>query len=335
MTTPSHVSEQLLALYAGGFKGYIPDAEADRSFEVYLRDSGGYANAGDAIDDYSLAGTGAGKLSLPFIAATRLFPGCLPGGAQGRGSCVAWSTRNAALVSYCSYIVYGPNSERFSPPLVSQTAIDNGVYSTEGLYWFRSHGGDGWQCSAAAKVAVEKCGLLVRQAYPELGLDLTEYSAHTEGKWGMTQPPENVREVCRQHLVASATVAKGWEQVRDMLANGFALSTCGGESWSRDRDELGVSRRSPEGWAHAMAAIAADDRPEIRERYGCGLLLIANSWGAWNRGPDKIRGTEFRIPVGSFWARWDDCKDRYFVALGPSKGWPASKLPDWGLGGVI
>lgn len=333
--TQQRITEELIARYEHGFKGYIPDPAADRALESYLREHGGYASAGDAIDDYSLAGTGAGKLSLPYIAALRLFPGCLPGGAQGRGSCVAWSTRNAALVSYCAYIVYGPNTERFTPPLVSPQAIDAGVFATEGIYWFRGHGGDGWQCSAAAQVAVDKCGLLVRQRYPELGLDLTEYSAHTEGKWGLTQPPENVREVCRQHLVNSATVAKGWEQVRDMVANGFALSTCGMESFSRERDAFGVCDRTREGWAHAMAVVAADDRPEIHERYGCGLVLVQNSWGNYLKGPDQIRGTEFRIPVGSFWARWTDFKDRYFVALGPSKGWPAAKLPDWGLGGVI
>jgi hypothetical protein len=120
-----------------------------------------------------------------------------------------------------------------------------------------------------------------------------------------------------------------------MLANGFALSTCGMESWNKERDAFGVCKRTPEGWAHAMAAVAADDRPEIHERYGCGLLLLANSWGNYLKGADLIRGTNFRIPVGSFWVRWEDAKERYFVALGPSKGWHAAKLPDWGLGGVI
>lgn len=328
-------TKQLIESYEQGFKGYVPDPRADADFETYLRESGGYASAGDAIDDYALKDTGKGKLSLPFIAATTFYPNCLPGGAQGRGSCVAWSTRNAALVSYCAYLMYGPNAERFSPPLVSPVGIANGCFSTEGVYWFRRKASDGWQCSSAADVAIRECGLLVRQRYPEVGLDLTEYSASTEGRWGLTVPPEEVRNLCKQHLVSSATVAKGWEQVRDMLANGFALSTCGMESWNKERDAYGVCKRTPEGWAHAMAAVAADDRPEIHERYGCGLLLLANSWGNYLKGADVIRGTNFRIPVGSFWVRWEDAKERYFVALGPSKGWHAAKLPDWGLGGVI
>ena len=326
---------EIIQSYERGFKGFVPDPQADADLEIFLRESGGYASAGDAIDDYSLSDTGKGKLSLPYLAALTFYPNCLPGGAQGRGSCVAWSTRNAALVSYCAYLMYGPNSEKYRPPEVSPVAIANGVFSTEGIYWHRRRAMDGWTCSAAAEVAIKECGLLLRQRYPEVNLDLTEYSAATEGKWGLTVPPEEVRKICEQHLVGSATVAKGWEQVRDMLANGFALSTCGGESWSRERDAFGVCKRTPEGWSHAMAIIAADDRPSIHERYGCGLVCVQNSWGNYLRGADIVQGTNFRIPVGSFWARWDDFKDRYCVALGPSKGWPAAKLPDWGLGGVI
>lgn len=332
MTTPDIVKQ-----YESGLQGFVPDEAADRSFAEYLSEHGGYANAGDAIDDYGLFGAGEGKLSLPFLAAMNYYPGCLPGGFQKRGSCVAWSTRNAALVSYCAYIAYGKNDERFVLPQVSPLAIENGVASTEGVYWFRGKASDGWQCSSAAQVAIENCGLLIRQRYDEVGLDLTQYDVNLEGRWGLARPPEAVQEICRQHLCSSATVAKGWEQVRDMLANGYALSTCGMEAFTGERDAYGVCQRDHgKSWAHAMAAIAADDRREIVERYGCGLVLIQNSWPAsYLRGPNIIIGTSFRIPASAFWAKWDDVKNRYFVALGPSKGWPANKLPDWGLGGIL
>lgn len=327
----------ILLKYESGLRGYIPDPRADQSLKSLLRSIGGYADAGDAIDDYSLRDTGKGKLSLPFLAAINLYPGCLPGGYQKRGSCVAWSTRNAALVSYCASLVYGSNPQRFRAPVVSPVGIDNGVASTEGIYWFRAHGGDGWQGSAAAQVAIEECGLLLRQNYPELGLDLTSYNVDLEGKWGLAKPPREVQEVCRQHLCGSATVVTTWEQFRDMMANGYAISTAGMEAWESERDGLGVCKRNfRKSWAHAIGAIACDDRPEIHERYGCGLVLLQNSWPAsYLSGPDAIRGTNFRIPPGSFWARWDDMKERYMVALGPSKGWPANKLPNWGLKGII
>lgn len=332
MIQPDH---DLIAQYESGLQGYVPNPAAGPALESMIRGMGGYALAGDAISDYYLADTGKGKLSLPYIAALQIYPGCLPGGAQKRGSCVAWNTRNAALVSYCAYIMYGRNSEGFAPPKVSTTAIQNGVASTEAIYWFRHHSGDGWDGASAAQVAIEKSGLVLRMNYPEIGIDLTTYSPETEGRWGASEPPENVRSVCKQHLCSNATVCKSYEEVRDMLANGYAVSSCGGESFSFDRDECGVSRRTLQGWSHAMAIVGVDDRPEMVAKYGCGLLLVQNSWGDAFHGPDIIKGTSLRIPVGSFWARWHDVQDRYYVALGPSKGWPANKLPDWGLGGII
>lgn len=333
--TDESPSTDIIRQYESGFRGYVPDPAADAELDLYLSQRGFYRFAADAIDDYRFQNLGAGKLSLPYKAAEAIYPGCLPGGAQGRGSCVAWSTRNAALVSYCAYIFYGKNSERLTLPLVSAEAIANGVASTEAIYWFRAHGGDGWQCSAAAQVAVEKAGLVLRQPYPEVGLDLTSYSASTEGKWGASPPPEEVRAICRAHVCSNATVCKTYEEVRDMLSAGYALSTCGDEAFVKERDDWGVCSRSNDTWYHAMAAIAADDRPETVAKYGCGLILMQNSWGNYLRGSDAIHGTTQRIPTGSFWARWTDIKRRYFVALGPSKGWPAASLPNWGLEGVL
>lgn len=327
--------DELLAIYAAGFRGYIPDPKADARLELHLRRTGAYAYAGDAIADYHLEEVGKGKLSLPFLAAMTLYPHCLPGGAQGRGSCVAWSTRNAALVSYCAYIMYGANDEKFTAPEVSDKAVASGVFATEGIYWFRGHSGDGWQCSAAAEVATSKCGLLERRAYPELGLDLTAYSANTEGRWGGSPPPDKVQDVCRRHLCSNATVVKGWQEVRAMVASGYALSSCGSEAFTSTRDEWGVCRRTSGTWHHAMAVHSVDDRPETHAKYGCGLVGVQNSWGDYLRGEDGIHGTDHKLPVGAFWAKWTDFQNRYFVALGPSKGWPAAKLPDWGLGGVL
>lgn len=322
---------------SGRLKGYIPDPKADAELSVYLTDHGGYADAGDACEDYGLRNSGAGKLRLTYMAALTMYPGCFPGGYQQRGSCVAWSSRNAALTSYCAYIMYGKNDERFAAPLVSATAVANGVASTETIYWHRRHGSDGWQCSAAAQVLVSECGLVIRQNYPEIGIDLTQYNVNTEGRWGASLPPENVREVCRRNLCSNATVVKTWAEARDMLANGYALSTCGSEAFVDKRDERGVCALNPrDSWAHAMAATAADDRAETVQKYGCGLLLIQNSWPAdYLSGPTTVYGTEQKIPPGSFWARWEDLKNRYMVAIGPSKGWPANKLPDWGLRGIV
>jgi hypothetical protein len=321
--------------YDQGFKGVVPNPAADRSLITYLITHGGYAKASDAIANSGLAGSGAGKVFLPYLAAMQMYPNCLPGGAQQRGSCVAWTTRNAALVSYCAYLMYGKNAERYVPPVVSKKACENGVASTEGIYWFRGYDSDGWQGSAAAEVAISQCGLLIRQPYPELDLDLTEYSPVTEGRWGAHAPPANVQAACKQHLCSNATVANTYEEVRDLLANGYAISTTGSEAFSKNRDDWGVCRRSNATWYHAMAYIACDDRPETIAKWGCGLVLVQNSWGSYLVGEDTVHGTGYKIPVGSFWARWKDVEDRYCCALGPAVGWPANKLPDLGLDGIV
>lgn len=327
---------ELVDLYESGFKGFEPDEKADADLLDHIRSAGGYASAGDAIDDYRLTDAGKGKLSLPCLAALEMYPHCLPGGAQGRGSCVAWSTRNAALVSYCCYLRYGENTERFAPPDVSEAGTRNGVFATDGIYWFRRHGRDGWQCSSAAKVATTECGLLERKPYPSLGFDLTEYSARTEGKWGSSLPPEDVRAECAKHLCGDSTVCRTWEEVRAMIASGFGVSTCGMEAFSKSPDpEWGVCRRTSGSWAHAMALVGQDSRPATVERWGCPLVAVQNSWGSYLSRQAVVHGTSHMLPVGAFWARWEEFADRYFVALGPAKGWAAARLPDWGMEGVL
>lgn len=330
----------ILNEYRNGLCGYIPDPAADAALESHLRQSNQYAFAADAIDDYHLRDAGKDQVSLPFLAALELYPGSLPGGRQKRGSCVAWSTRNALMVSYCAYLKYGANTELFAHPGVSELASSNGAFSTETIYWFRRHGGDGWQCSAAAQVATGECGLMPRKNYPEIGIDLTEYSPNTEGRWGSSLPPQQVRDLCKQHISGNATVCKTWDDVRSMVASGYALSTCGMEAFEMKRDECGVAKRDyRDSWAHAMAVVAVDDRPEMRRRYSSdgktGLVLVQNSWGSINTGPDAIAGTQKSIPPGAFWARWEDFKSRYCVALGPCKGWPAMQLPNWGTENIL
>jgi hypothetical protein len=321
--------------YEHGLLGYVPDKQADADYEHWLSSTNQYAHAHDAIGAFTLDGKGKGKVALPYLAAIDMYPNCLPGGRQMRGSCVAWSTRNALMVSFCSYLTYGENKERYTAPKISEEGCANGAFSTDAIYWFRRHGRDGWQCSSAAKVATEEAGLVVRKNYPEIDINLTTYSPDTEGRWGSRLPPQEVRDVVSQHLSGSSTVCKTWEDVRDIVASGYACSTCGMEAWQMGRDENGVAMRSRGSWAHAMAVTGVDDRPEIHQKYGCGLVLVQNSWGNVNKGGDRVYKTDKKIPPGSFWARWNDFSGRYIVALGPCKGWPAMKLPNWGAEGIL
>jgi len=346
----------VVRLYERGFAGAKYSPEEQERFRETIRAGGGTPDAEAVTHAFGLAESGKGKLSLPYLAVEQLYPGSLPGPGQERGDCVSHNEKNAALVTLCGEVVAGKPDEVSGQvegaPEVPPEGVRNGVLSTEWIYWQRGYNGDGWYCSASARAVIEK-GILIRKPYPELGIDLTEYSGRLAGRYGRQSPPANMVDVGDDHLIRTATIINSWEELRDLVANLYGVSSCGSEGFSSERDESGVSRRRGS-WAHAMAIIGADDRPIAHERYGEGLALVLNSWNLWNRGPRAIMGTDgtvspevtgvlaevlsrFRspaggilIPEGSFWARWSDIRRRDFHALSGVNGWPPQKLPDWG-----
>jgi hypothetical protein len=328
----------VVAAYEKGFVGAYGDPESADALRDQIKSAGGIPDGAMACSVYALEETGKGKLSLPVLEILKLYPDCLPGGAQGRGDCVSWSSRNAALGTMCCEITSGvpdPNSGRLEgAPDVSDTARLNGVLSTEAIYNWRRHGGDGWSCAAAARVMLNDSGLWLRKKYDEIGVDFTQYSSRNAGLYGARTPPASWRTIGQPHLVQTITEIEEYEALRDLLANGYCVSSCGGEGFSSERDLNGVSKRRGS-WAHAMAYLGVDDRDEIKKLYGEPLVLVQNSWGAWNAGSRRIFGTVIDIPVGAFWARWSDLKNRYMVAVSGVNGWPPKKLRSYGALGRI
>lgn len=329
----------VVAAYEKGFVGAYSNPEAAEKLRDEIKAAGGIPDGAAACTAYGLEESGAGKLSLPVMEILSLYPDCLPGGAQGRGDCVSWSSRNAALGTMCCEITSGtpdPNSGRLEgAPDVSDTARLNGVLSTEVIYNWRRHGGDGWSCAEAGQVMLKESGLWLRKKYDEIGVDFTAYSARNAGLYGSRTPPNSWLEIGKLHLVQTITEVEDYEALRDLLANGYCVSSCGGESFSDQRDENGVSVRTAKGWAHALAYLGVDDRPEIIQRYGSPLILVQNSWGNWNDGSRRIFGTKLDIPIGAFWARWTDLKRRYMLAVSGVNGWPPKKLKNYGALGNI
>lgn len=341
--------ERVRELYDNGFAGAKHSPEALERFRASMLQSDGEHVAHTT----KMADTGAGKLVVPFVHVLEMFPGCWPGKqGQGRGSCVAWNTKNAALLTMCCDIISGQPDEKTGKPEekpdVPEAGIADGVLSTEAIYWYRGYDGDGWFCADAARVACQKGGIVVRKSYPDLGFNLTSYSAKTEGKWGRTPPPAKVQDMTDDHLIHQSTQVQTFEATRDFLYNGYGVSTCGSEAWTDTRDENGVSRRSGN-WAHAMAEIAVDDRTEIKQLYGEPLVLSLNSWAKWNSGPRDIyksaalvppykkelwiqRGIvnpqtgNIMIPEGSCWIRWSECKRRERFVLSGANGWPRKAI---------
>ena len=324
--------------YLAGLVGVYADPAASERLTLLLLQQGQAPDGGTTCARYGLVGSGAGKLSAPFAAIESVFPGSLPASAQTRGDCVSHSTRNAILGTLACEIAAGQPDDvtglHEGAPEVSDVARKDGVLSTEAIYWWRGHGGDGWSCDHATEMVLTNAGVWLRKNYGDLGLDLTKYSGPLAGKWGAKNPPDNIRDIGREHLVRTATRARTFEEVRDLIANGYCISSCGSEAWQNTRDDNGFSRRSGGTWYHAMAYLGVDDRDETKQKYGEPLVLVQNSWARWNTGGRKVLGTSLEIPHGAFWARWSDCKGRYAIAYSSINGWPAKKLPDW-TGGVL
>jgi hypothetical protein len=324
--------------YENGFIGASCDPERTAALKAMIAADGGVPEGAAACSQFGLEETGKNKLTLLFREIYALYPDCLPGGAQGRGDCVSWSTRNACLGTMCAEITSAKPDEVTGKlegaPEVSARGIASGVLSTEAFYNFRGHSGDGWFCSDAAQVAIKKSGLWLRKDYPEIGLDLTEYSSRNAGKYGGNAPPASWLAVGKNHLLRTATVLHSFEELRDMLANGYAVSSCGSEGFSDQRDVNGVSLRKGS-WAHAMAYLACDDRPEIHKLYGGPLVMLQQSWGDWNEGGKRIFGTFIDMPTGAFWVKWSDIKNRDMIAFSGVNGWPRKKLKSYGALGNI
>lgn len=327
-------AREVNAAYEGGFVGVVSDPEADEQFDDQQPEPDG------AVAGSSLAGSGKGKLITPFVHVEKLFPGSWPGPAQQRGDCVSHSTKNAALLTMACEIAAGDPDDvtgeiegvpKWEDEDVKRRAILNGVVSSEAVYWYRDHNGDGWSCSHAATVISTESGVWIRKPYPDLGFDLTEYSGRLAGKWGRPNPPNKITQIGRKHLIRVSTRVSGPEQCRDFLANGYGISTCGGESWSSRRGDHGYAGRTRSGWAHALAFIGWDERPEIVRKFGEPLVLILNSWGKWNSGPRRILGTSIDIPHGSWWSKWSDASRRSMFAFSSFAGFPPQSLPDLGV----
>ena len=329
--------EEVINLYQQGFAGATPSTPDTRAaFAAAVKSTGGVMNLADAAAANGWAGSHAGKLVIPFVHVLKAYPGCWPGPAQQRGDCVSHGGKNARLLTVLCEAVAGAPDEVTGKieglPEIPPEGIKNGAFSTEASYWFRGHGGDGWQCESDAAVAIKYAGAVVRKAYPEAGIDLTKYSGSLAGKYGRTKPPANIAGALDDNLIRTAARVSGFDAIRDALGNGYGINSCGGEGFASTRDANGYSVRRGS-WSHAMGIIGADDRPEIHDLYGGPGLLLLNSWGRFNSGPRTILGTDIEIPEGSFWARWKDVVRRSYIAFSGVNGWPSQSLADY-LGGI-
>lgn len=326
-----------LQAYSSGLAGCIKNPRADEEFADSIIRHGGNPDGGDVAHEWELSEAGKGKLTLLFPAVMEVFEDCWPGPSQLTGDCVSRAAANCLLTSLGLEIknqqpdeVTGQIEDR---PVLPEAGVKHSVVASESLWAWRGYNGDGWICSRAAQVATTQ-GFLIRKPYPDLGIDLTQYTEDTIRLGGSRAPGEKWLAESSKHIARTATVLTGREQVRDFLAAGYGVFNCSSMAFEKTRNEDGFSRQIGV-WQHAQSYLGYDDRPETVEKYGQALVLWNNSWNRWNSGPRTVRGTSIEIPHGSYWALASTIDRAQSIALSSVAGWPRRKHTTYGAAGNV
>jgi len=301
--------QELIDAYTNGLKAAECDPEDTAKLLGELR------HPLFGISAYPLDFSGAGKLSLPWLSLLKFVPDFGPSERQTDSDCVSHATRNVIDISRAVEIDRKGEIEGF---------IARGA--TEAIYQARDHYGRGMSCSGAARYVRQRGGILLRKDYGDI--DLSKYNSSVGARHRV--PDSIFITEAKKHQVKTASLITSTSEVRDALANGYAVSVCSGQGFSSSRDKNGIAR--PKGhWAHAMSIIGCDDTHEIFNEI---LFLIQNSWGVWNNGPKR-----HNQPDGSFWIREEVMADmlsaRGSFVFSDVDGFPARQLPEYGLGGWV
>ena len=317
--------------YETGFIGAYYDPEAEEQLQSLVESDGGKFSMEDVAYSSGFAGQGSGKTILMHPDIEKAGWGAKIGSPnQAVGDCVSHGVAKAMGYTLLMGAVHGNGS------LPETSGVEKRMWpiATEPHYWFRGKSSDGWYAAAALKVCKEKTGIVVRRNIPG-ACDLTNYSRETAHKYGAHAPPEEVRNYLDDNPVLTYAKATTWEEIIDAISAGYGIVHDGGEGFAKTVDEHGVAHRQGS-WSHSMSAHGFIDDPAFKSKYGCGALLIQNSWASWNKVENaKVMGTSLGIPKGSFFALWKDISRRSFFVVSNVKSWPNRKLPNWNLSELI
>ncbi len=288
-------------------------------------------------------GTGEGKVTIIYQYAQKHYKqtngiNVWPKPGQTTGNCVGKAGANIGIVLIGVDAVSNTPDEQTKTvegfPVLSNIAVKNGVVADEPIYGDRGHAGQGANCDRLQRHMTEWGGVVLRQNYEEIGLNLEETDTAISIKWGRSQTPENVRALGRKHQIRNATSLKTHEQARDFVAQGCPIWVCSGLGWSSSRDENGYSKQSGS-WSHSWIVCGYDDRSTTIAKYGFPLFLYMHDWGKWNSGGRRIMGTDEDIPEGCFWADARLLNKCDLTAMNSVNGWPRRNLPEFYVPGVF
>jgi hypothetical protein len=178
--------------------------------------------------------------------------------------------------------------------------------ATEDIYWGSRNiigkgqlgNGDGSLGVWAAKY-VNQYGSVARGKYGDI--DLTTYSGSRAKTWGNSgyRLPQAFVDIIKKHSVLTISQVNSYEEVRDLIYNGYAITIASNQGFSSYRDKDGFAQ--PQGqWSHQMSILGVDDE------YKRPGVLVQNSWGpSWIQGPKRNDQ-----PDGSFWVDANEIESR-------------------------
>ncbi len=332
--------EECIAAYESGFEGAIYDP--DGAEEVEAQPDGVFS---DAAHKYGIADSGKGKLILSYASCWEVsgrddwFHGYI---SQPTGDCVSRSQSHSAILALANAVKNGNGSWPDIPDFAYKTGMP---FHPSGTYWEKKGGISGWSCSSAAARSKDKTGLVLAVSYPEnpkLGDLLLKYNTNVIGKWCKTGAPDDVVQTLNKHctLTYSRSNTSKKEEIMDAIANGYGVSTCGGQGYGKGssaRNSDGYCKRSGS-WSHALAIVGYDDTEFAHQKYGGTLFLILNSWAGYlgSSRPHPQGNTKYPgIPKGSFWCTASSFSGRDSYILSSVAGYPPQKLKNWALRDLI
>lgn len=268
-----------------------------------------------------LKDSGKGKIVLLYKCVMDLLDGNFNVRTQSGPDCVSFGAAAAVDAVKATEIVLKKELESW----VAETSTED-IYGGSRVNIGRGAlGNGGGSYGGWAAEYVQKCGTLVRQKYGTK-YNLSIYNYETAARWGTPNVgvPEELLNFARQHTIRTVSLVTTYEEVRDSLANGYAVTIASNQGFSNIRDSEGFAE--PEGnWAHQMCLVGVDDKGDGCSRERPGVLCV-NSWGRWNGGPKR-----HNQPDGSFWID-ADVLERYILSKRDSwaysdyDGFPPKKI---------
>ena len=258
------------------------------------------------------------------------------------GDCVSRSQSHSAILALANAVQNGKSSW---PDIPDYAYKSSQPWHPSPTYWEKKGGISGWSCSSAEARSKDKTGLVLAISYPEnpkIGDLLLKYNTNVIGKWCKTGAPDDVVQTLNKHctLTYSRSNTSKKEEIMDAIANGYGVSTCGGQGYGKGssaRNSDGYCKRSGS-WSHALAIVGYDDTEWAHQKYGGTLFLILNSWAAYlgNGRPHPQGNTKYPgIPRGSFWCTASSFSGRDSYILSAIEGYPPQKMKDWNLRDLI